>query len=151
MTGMLAVRNVVLGERNDLWSVNTDGEYHEEIREKEVKEIVRKQLVQGFPKLDPVAMGVALGLAGGLGLFVATLLTMLMTVAGEEPGLWLLTQLFPFYSVSVSGAVIGFAYAFAIGFLLGWLASSVRNLSILVSLEAIEREAKLRLFWKSLY
>ncbi len=151
MTGILAVRNVVLGERNDLWSVNTDGEYHEEIREKEVKEIVREQLAQGFPKLDPVAMGVALGLAGGLGLFVATLLTMLMTVAGEEPGLWLLTQLFPFYSVSVSGAFIGFAYAFAIGFLLGWLASSVRNLSILVSLQAIEREAKLRLFWKSLY
>ncbi len=151
MTGILAVRNVVLGERNDLWSVNTDGEYHEEIREKEVKEIVREQLAQGFPKLDPVAMGVALGLAGGLGLFVATLLTMLMTVAGEEPGLWLLTQLFPFYSVNVSGAVIGFAYAFAIGFLLGWLASSVRNLSILVSLQAIEREAKLRLFWKSLY
>jgi len=151
MTGILAVRNVVLGERNDLWSVNTDGEYHEEIREKEVKEIVREQLAQGFPKLDPLAMGVALGLAGGLGLFLATLLTMLMTVTGEEPGLWLLTQLFPFYSVNVSGAVIGFAYAFAIGFLLGWLASSVRNLSILVSLQAIEREAKLRLFWKSLY
>jgi len=31
LTGMLAVRNVVLGERNDLWSVNTDQEYHEEI------------------------------------------------------------------------------------------------------------------------
>jgi len=151
MTGMLAVRNVVLGERNDLWSVSTDAEYHEEIRDTKVKEVVRERLAQGFPKLDPVAMGVALGLASGLGLFVATLLTMLMTVTGEEPGLWLLTQLFPFYTVSVPGAFVGFAIASVVGFLLGWFAATTRNLSALLSLKAIEREAKLRLFWKSLY
>jgi protoporphyrinogen oxidase len=29
LTGMLAVRNVVLGERHDLWAVNVDREYHE--------------------------------------------------------------------------------------------------------------------------
>src|SRR5262249_46453881 len=33
MTGMLAVRNLVLGEQHDLWAVNTDPEYHEEERE----------------------------------------------------------------------------------------------------------------------
>jgi protoporphyrinogen oxidase len=32
LTGMLAVKNLVHGERNDLWSVNTDQEYHEEVR-----------------------------------------------------------------------------------------------------------------------
>ncbi|HXJ81548.1 MAG TPA: NAD(P)/FAD-dependent oxidoreductase [Candidatus Methylomirabilis sp.] len=32
LTGMLAARNLVLGERSDLWSVNVDDEYHEEIR-----------------------------------------------------------------------------------------------------------------------
>ena len=31
LTGMLAVRNLVLRERSDLWSVNVDQEYHEEI------------------------------------------------------------------------------------------------------------------------
>jgi len=31
LTGMLAVSNLVLGERNDLWTVNVDQEYHEEI------------------------------------------------------------------------------------------------------------------------
>ena len=31
LTGMLAARNVVLGERNDLWSVNVDQDYHEEV------------------------------------------------------------------------------------------------------------------------
>src|SRR5258706_2373351 len=30
LTGMLAARNLVLGERNDLWDVNTEPEYHEE-------------------------------------------------------------------------------------------------------------------------
>lgn len=33
LTGMFAVRNVLDGENNDLWSVNTDQEYHEEIQE----------------------------------------------------------------------------------------------------------------------
>jgi protoporphyrinogen oxidase len=32
LTGMLAVRNLILGEKSDLWSVNADREYHEEIR-----------------------------------------------------------------------------------------------------------------------
>ena len=32
LTGMLAVRNLVRGERHDLWKVNTDEEYHEEVR-----------------------------------------------------------------------------------------------------------------------
>jgi len=33
VTGMLAARNLCLGQKNDVWSVNTDAEYHEEIRE----------------------------------------------------------------------------------------------------------------------
>jgi protoporphyrinogen oxidase len=34
LTGIFAVRNLVRGEKNDLWSVNADQEYHEEIRDK---------------------------------------------------------------------------------------------------------------------
>jgi protoporphyrinogen oxidase len=33
LTGLFAARNVVLGETNDLWNVNVDQEYHEEVRE----------------------------------------------------------------------------------------------------------------------
>jgi protoporphyrinogen oxidase len=32
LTGMWAVRNILFGERHDLWQVNTEQEYHEEIR-----------------------------------------------------------------------------------------------------------------------
>ncbi len=31
LTGLLAVRNLLEGERNDLWRVNTEQEYHEEV------------------------------------------------------------------------------------------------------------------------
>jgi protoporphyrinogen oxidase len=34
LTGILAVRNWLWGENNDLWSVNTDQEYHEEVEQK---------------------------------------------------------------------------------------------------------------------
>jgi protoporphyrinogen oxidase len=33
LTAMLAVRNLLFGEKNDLWSVNTDQEFHEEIQD----------------------------------------------------------------------------------------------------------------------
>src|SRR5262249_4931560 len=32
LRGLLAARNLVLGETNDLWEVNVDQEYHEEVR-----------------------------------------------------------------------------------------------------------------------
>jgi protoporphyrinogen oxidase len=35
LTGILAVSNAVLGEDNDLWSVNADADYHEELRQPE--------------------------------------------------------------------------------------------------------------------
>src|SRR5262249_38782542 len=38
LTGMLAARNVVFGENNDLWSVNTDQEYHEEVQGQAARE-----------------------------------------------------------------------------------------------------------------
>ncbi len=32
LTAILAVRNALLGEENDLWEVNTERSYHEEVR-----------------------------------------------------------------------------------------------------------------------
>ena len=67
LTGMLAVRNLVLGEQNDLWSVNADQEYHEEIRAEaellspDVVESIEGALATVFLKLDRVAFGLSLG------------------------------------------------------------------------------------------
>jgi hypothetical protein len=151
LTGMFAVRNLILGEQHDLWNVNAEGEYHEEIRETKVREVVRRGLSEGFPKLDPVALGTALGLTGGLTLLLATLFLVLRDGPGAGPTLWLLANVFPLYEVSIGGSFIGFIYAFVVGFVMGWGFASIRNISILLSLAALERRVKMELFWKSLY
>ncbi len=38
LTGILAARNVFAGEHNDVWKVNADQEYHEEVRPARVLE-----------------------------------------------------------------------------------------------------------------
>ena len=57
LTGMLAVRNAVEGEANDLWSVNAEQEYHEEIREERdmplVTEVVQDALVADLRQARP--------------------------------------------------------------------------------------------------
>jgi protoporphyrinogen oxidase len=44
LTGLFAVRNVVLGESNDLWNVNVDDEYHEEIKKPDPPAGVQKRV-----------------------------------------------------------------------------------------------------------
>src|SRR3990172_469834 len=79
LTGMLAVRNLVLGERNNLWGVNTDQEYLEEISEEaqvstnDVAAAVDGVLARVFLKLDRVAFGLSTGITTGVVLFLATL------------------------------------------------------------------------------
>ena len=86
LTGMLAVRNVVFGERNDLWSVNTDQEYIEEVQEPiaDLAGTVETILERVFLKLDRVAFGISLGTVTGLVLFLATLV--LVVKGGDVVG-----------------------------------------------------------------
>src|SRR5262249_52149424 len=69
LTGILAVRNLVRGEHNDLWSVNTDQDYHEEIHEElgfePGLEAIKEALAQAFPKLDRLALGLSTGIVAG--------------------------------------------------------------------------------------
>jgi protoporphyrinogen oxidase len=50
ITGMLAVDNLLNGEKNDLWDVNTEREYHEEVQVTEEKKLKRVQLAGLFSK-----------------------------------------------------------------------------------------------------
>jgi protoporphyrinogen oxidase len=143
LTGMLAVRNLVCSESHDLWRVNTEDEYQEEIRETQTREIVRSALDRVFPKLDPLALGVAVGLAGALVLFLATLIQLLKVFPPGELGLWLLGQFFPLYTVSL--------YGFALGFVVGWGYASIRNLGVLLTMAAIDRDAVMRVIWRAFY
>jgi hypothetical protein len=148
VTGMLAVRNLTAGEHNDLWSVNTDQEYHEEIREKvelepEVAlEAVKEAFAQAFAKLDRLAFGLSTGAMAGLLLFLATLFLVLKGGDVMGPNLQLLQHYFPWYSVTLSGSLLGLGYGFLSGFVGGWGFAFLRNITAFLYMALIRRRAE---------
>jgi protoporphyrinogen oxidase len=129
LTGMYAARNLVLGEKNDLWSVNADMDYQEELppRRHGTEELVRRAFSVLLARVDPVALGVSLGLL--LGSVILALTVMLVWTGDAVVGrfLSLLSQYFPGYQVTLPGAFIGFAYGAAVGFAAGFAFARIRN------------------------
>lgn len=140
MTGMLAARNLTAGEKNDLWSVNTEQEYHEEalVEDKAVEEA----LTEVFSRLDRLAFGVGVGAVAGVALFLATLLLVLKGGDVVGPNLRLLRQFFPGYRVTAAGSVVGLFYASAIGFACGWLFAFLRNAVLFLYVARAYRKAQ---------
>lgn len=150
LTGMLAVRNQVLGERNDLWNVNTDREYHEEVRAAEAEalgtvEQLQEALSQVFARLDRVAFGLSLGVTSGLLLCLMTLELVLKGGEPVGPNLQLLSQFFPGYRVTVWGSLLGLAYGLLAGYVVGWAFAFLRNTALFVFVVVVYRRAQLRL------
>lgn len=170
LTAMLAVRNI-FGSSYDLWEVNTDKEYHEDISQAEksyadelstlgatqpshpslatirTKELASLDLViKAFAKMDKLAFAVAVGTAGGLAIFLATFWLILTGVDPTDPNFNLLGQYFIGYTVSVRGAFIGLGYCFMWGFIFGWSYAYLRNLCISVYLNWVKRQAESRSF-----
>jgi protoporphyrinogen oxidase len=150
LTGMLAVRNAVLGQRNDLWSVNTDQEYHEVIREKIDTRQLEDMLSYAFRKLDRLAFGTSLGLTVGLALFAATLVLVLKGGDVVGPRLGLLAQYFPGYRVTGPGAVLALLYGFVMGFVGGWALAFIRNAAVFLYMAMTRRQAERQLVRKLL-
>jgi len=137
LTGILAARNVA-GERHDVWAVNVDDEYHEAggdsgdrltpaaARDRSLEQI----LADAFARYDPIALGGAVGIVGGVGLFLTTALALL-----REPGdpglvLSLIGQYLIGYEVSWIGAGVGLIGAGAGGFAFGAVLAGAINLLI---------------------
>jgi protoporphyrinogen oxidase len=148
LTGMLAVRNLIHGENNNLWNVNADQEYHEEIREKIefepqiTTETVKEAFAQAFPKLDRVAFGVSMGAVAGILLFLASLILVLKGGTVVGPNLQLLQHYFPGYSVTLSGSLLGLSYGFFAGFAGGWGFAFLRNITAFLYMALIRRRAE---------
>jgi len=151
LTGILAVRNAVLAEKNDLWSVNTDQEYHEElsaemgVERHDLDELVQTVVRQAFAKLDRVALGLSIGVTAGILLFLATLVLVLKAGDVVGPRLGLLSQYFPGYSVTPTGAAVGLLYGFAVGFVGGWLFAGLRNTALFLYLAVSQHRAERRI------
>ncbi len=156
LTGMLAVRNLAFGERHDLWSVNTEPEYHEEVREAAVLEdgeaeaMLEGALTRVFAKLDRVALGVAVGCVSGAALCLASLALVLKGGPVVGPHLRLLAQYLPGYAASPRGALLGLGYGLVGGFIGGWLLAVIRNATALFYVSAIRRRAEYRVLGRLL-
>jgi hypothetical protein len=146
MTGMLAARNAVLGQHHDLWSVNTDQEYHEEVRDTgvethDLEDVIHGALTRIFLKLDRLAFGISVGFTSSLLLFLATLILVLRGGEVVGPNLARLDQYFPGYSVTAAGSIVGLGYGGLAGFVAGWLFAFLRNAVVVLYLAATERRA----------
>lgn len=145
ITGMMAVRNLIFDENHDVWSVNTDPEYNEEIRSgKEKKadfgELLIDRVMPKFPRLDPIAFGLSTGIVGGLLLFLATIFLLLKDGAEVGPHLSLIAQFVPGYSATFTGGLLGLAYLLFFGFLIGSTFAYMRNVALFVKAKVIHRD-----------
>ena len=149
VTGLLAVRNLTLGEHHDLWNVNTDPEYHEVVgvegRESEALAAMEGRLAEIFPRVDGVALGIGAGAVSGALLSLATLILVLKGTAVIGPYFNLFGQFLPGYSVTVRGSALGLAYGFTGGFVAGWGFAVLRNVSLFLSFAVLRRRAQLGL------
>ena len=141
VTAVFAAENIVAGRQvRDVWDVNVDAEYHEEVRAGEtqhpgdrlVPERARDATIEelirdAFARYDAVALGSALGAVAGLGLFAAT--AMLLLQGGENVGanLSLLGNYLLGFEMSWGGAFYGLVEAGALGFGFGWLLAKLIN------------------------
>jgi hypothetical protein len=145
LTAMLAAENV-FGANHDLWTVNVEQEYHEEMKIKPSEEAILDKVFPGvFSRMDPLGFAAAVGSVLGLLIFLATMwLSIKGGVATEY--LQLLNQYFFGYRVTVTGAFIGLAYGFSWGFLWGWLIAYLRNFLIAYYIYRIGRKVELFTF-----
>ncbi|HQR32081.1 MAG TPA: NAD(P)/FAD-dependent oxidoreductase [Blastocatellia bacterium] len=163
LTGVYAARNIV-GEKNDVWAVNTEQDYHEEVREAETGRVktmgdravpmpvqpatvetdaLADQLIQkAFAKLDPVALGVAVGTVVGAGLLLATIVLLLKGGTFIGPRLGLLRNFLIGYDVTWLGSLVGLVEGSVGGFALGYAAASFRNWGMKAYAYMLKRRAE---------
>lgn len=145
LTGLLSAENI-LGANHDLWAINTEQEYQEEVALEPGEETALDKLLPVvFSKMDKLGLAIATGSVCGFLVFVATI--WLMIKGGIVSAyLQLLNKYFLGYTVTLKGAFIGMAYGFSWGFLLGWLFAYLRNFFMSYYIYRIKRKTELLTF-----
>jgi hypothetical protein len=140
LTGLYAARNIV-GEKHDVWAVNVDSEHHEEVapdrkrtvfvgtatepREEDLD--LANVLRAAFARLDPVALGLAVGIVCGFGLFFTTVVLLLKVGHVVGPMLGLLRHYLIGYRVTWAGALVGLVEATIFGYVIGCVCAWLHN------------------------
>jgi protoporphyrinogen oxidase len=159
LTGVYAARNIT-GKKYDVWTVNTEKEYHEEGEVKETLpqdrlvptrvntqredvELSPDQVVEyAFARIDPVAMGIAAGAVCGLGLFLASAVLLLKGGPNVGVTLALLGNYLPGYKVNWLGAFLGLFEGGIVGFILGFGIATMRNWAMTVYASLLRHRAE---------
>lgn len=140
VAGLYAARNVG-GADLDLWSINVEQEYHEEVEQSENSKSggdrltpARAQdaaldeiLEDAFAHYDEVALGGAFGITAALALAATTLVLLAGGDHSFVPMLSLLGQFLFGYEVSWAGMAAGVAEAGLAGYGLGWVVARLIN------------------------
>jgi hypothetical protein len=108
----------------------------------ESEDVLPQSLALAFAPLHKRAFGVAIGLATGLSLFLATALLILRDPE-QGVGLSLLAQYFKGYSITWTGALIGLGWGFLVGYVGGWFVAFCRNMVIAISIFVIRAKSEL--------
>lgn len=100
-------------------------------------------ILHAFARIDRAAFGVAVGAV--LGLLILAVTVWVVLKGGEAGGLdlQLLSQYYPGYEVSFTGAIVGLCYGFLTGFLLGWFIALLRNASLALYLRVVRKKAEM--------
>lgn len=145
-TAMLAVENIY-GAHYDLWNVNIEQEYHEELREEITEPMIPDEaVIRAFARLDKLGFATAIGAVAGLMIFLATLCLLIRGGGAARLYMGLLSQYFPGYTISPRGAFIGLGFGFTSGFLFGWLFAYLRNASLAFYIYQVKRRTELMSF-----
>ena len=152
LAGLYAARSVA-GEQLDLWSINVEQSFHEEVRDGEAARPaagdrltpsradadVEAMLQDAFALYDEVAMGAAIGITASLLLVVGTLVLLLGSGREFVPMLSLLGQYLFGYRVSWPGMLVGAVEAGLVGFGLGWATARLVNVLVAGFERGLER------------
>ena len=168
LTAMLAAENI-LGANNNLWSVNVEKEYHEEVSSEEAQRHIEYAAMEAtqprvpsrieadhdpasdsapatlylYARIDKLSLAVACGAVASFYIFALTLFLLLHNAPDAGAKVQLLGQYFIGYTVSWSGTVVGSIYGFFWGFLLGWMTAYLRNLLFGLYINALLRRSQL--------
>ena len=146
LTAIYAARNIN-GANHNLWAVNEEQEYHEEIIDKPIEESVTNDvIIKTFKKMDKLGFAVAIGVVSGLSIFLATIFLIIKGGGVVGPNLRLIDQFFIGYSVSLKGAFVGMFYSFFWGFLFGWSFAYLRNLLLALFVFRVKRRLEMLTF-----
>jgi len=142
LTGIFSARNIA-GQAYDIWSVNTEEDFHEEVTV-EPTSLVDEEIESLFSRIDPFALGSALGIVSGFFVFLATIILILK--GGNPVGLRLslLNNYLPGYQVHWTGACIGMIGTAVVGFIFGAGIAWLRNLGVFLYTRRIRKQQEVK-------